>query len=210
MKKKKDIDVTQIYDFICRSGSDHLPTFGGTFEGGINAQQVPMELASCLATILESGKKIESFLEIGAAAGGTTFLVDHFLKPKNIVLIDDNRHPKAHVRPYILRDVKRQEIIGDSQHSNTVDQVEKLDLSFDLLLIDGDHSFPGVKKDFDNYFPIVKVGGFILFHDSALINFGVYPFVNGLKLDDRCNFIGEFINDSFPRCGLALFEKVEK
>jgi glycosyltransferase involved in cell wall biosynthesis len=36
----------------------------------------------------------------------------------------------------------------------------------DILFIDGDHTFDQVKKDFDNFSPYVRKGGFILFHDS--------------------------------------------
>jgi cephalosporin hydroxylase len=37
--------------------------------------------------------------------------------------------------------------------------------SLDLLFIDGDHSFEGVAADFNNYSPLVKNNGLILFHD---------------------------------------------
>ena len=36
---------------------------------------------------------------------------------------------------------------------------------YDVLIIDGDHSFDGVKFDFENYAPMVRPGGYILFDD---------------------------------------------
>lgn len=39
------------------------------------------------------------------------------------------------------------------------------DLSIDLLIIDGDHSYEGVKFDFDNYFPLLQPGGYVIFDD---------------------------------------------
>lgn len=36
---------------------------------------------------------------------------------------------------------------------------------YDLLVIDGDHSYAGVKSDFENYSPFVRQGGFIIFDD---------------------------------------------
>ncbi|MEL6755761.1 MAG: FkbM family methyltransferase [Pseudomonadota bacterium] len=38
---------------------------------------------------------------------------------------------------------------------------------YDLLIIDGDHSYAGVKTDFENYARNVKLGGFIIFDDYA-------------------------------------------
>ena len=36
---------------------------------------------------------------------------------------------------------------------------------YDLLVIDGDHSYAGVKTDFENYAHLVKLGGYIIFDD---------------------------------------------
>lgn len=36
----------------------------------------------------------------------------------------------------------------------------------DMIFIDGDHRYEAVLKDFDDWFPLVKTGGVILFHDS--------------------------------------------
>ncbi|MFN4023839.1 MAG: class I SAM-dependent methyltransferase, partial [Hyphomonas sp.] len=36
---------------------------------------------------------------------------------------------------------------------------------YDVLVIDGDHSYAGVKTDFENYAGLVRVGGYIIFDD---------------------------------------------
>ncbi|MGD2133708.1 MAG: FkbM family methyltransferase [Maricaulaceae bacterium] len=36
---------------------------------------------------------------------------------------------------------------------------------YDVLILDGDHSFNGVKADYQNYLPMVRQGGFIIFDD---------------------------------------------
>lgn len=38
---------------------------------------------------------------------------------------------------------------------------------YDVLVIDGDHSYAGAKTDFELYAPLVKVGGFIIFDDYS-------------------------------------------
>jgi len=40
------------------------------------------------------------------------------------------------------------------------------DIKIDLLFIDGDHSYEGVKKDFDLYSKLLKPNGLILIHDT--------------------------------------------
>lgn len=44
--------------------------------------------------------------------------------------------------------------------------VDSWNLSIDLLFIDGDHRYESVRKDFEDWLPFVKRGGYILFHDS--------------------------------------------
>ncbi len=39
--------------------------------------------------------------------------------------------------------------------------------SIDLLFIDGDHSYEGVKNDWNLFHPFVRPGGVVLFHDTA-------------------------------------------
>ena len=40
------------------------------------------------------------------------------------------------------------------------------EIDIDFLFIDGDHSYEGVKKDFEMYSPFVRKGGLIVFHDT--------------------------------------------
>lgn len=199
--------VEEIKQFIIDAGSDSLAVFGGAYEGGIHIQQVPDELAPCILAILNSGVAIESVLEIGAASGGTTFVVDHFFKPGAVVLIDDNTHPKHTLRPDILKDVARQEIIGNSRHQAVIDQVKG---PFDLLIIDGDHSYEGVKADIDNYLPLLRKGGFLLLHDSILPDWGVPRMVKELKEGTDVLLVDEYVSQDGPKCGVALFRKVSE
>jgi predicted O-methyltransferase YrrM len=82
-------------------------------------------------------------------------------------------------------------IIPDSMNEHLIGNVEKInelnikfsrfnfirDYSFnvakiwnkpiDYIFIDGDHIYEAVKQDFNDWFPFVKQGGIIAFHDSA-------------------------------------------
>jgi predicted O-methyltransferase YrrM len=52
-------------------------------------------------------------------------------------------------------------LVGDSR------TVELPPGPFDVLFIDGDHSYDGVKADFERWGPHVRDGGHLLFHDAT-------------------------------------------
>jgi hypothetical protein len=44
------------------------------------------------------------------------------------------------------------------------------DKLFDFVLVDGDHSEEGIKKDIELFYPLVREGGFFLMHDVGLVH----------------------------------------
>lgn len=60
----------------------------------------------------------------------------------------------------------------------TIDAVKHFSpLSIDYLHIDADHSYEGVKADHAAYYPLVKSGGIITFHDTVSPDCGVKDFL---------------------------------
>ena len=207
MKKAHKLTVEEIEEAIREAGSDSLSVFGGKFEGGVNCQITPDELAGCLKAIIDSGHRIAAYLEIGVAAGGTTAMVHRFLKPETIVLVDDNKHAKAPLRPQVLQGIDIREIIGRSDDEASVEAAAASG-PYDLILIDGDHLYPGVKLDTVLYSPMLNKGGFLMFHDSALPEWGVVRIVRELRKDPGFEFVGEYVSPSIPRpLGTALFRR---
>ncbi len=208
MKKaavKETITQEKIEQFILDAGSDDLATFGGTYEGGIHIQQIPDEIGPAIFAMLERGAVIESYLEIGAAAGGTTYLINHFFRPQNIVLVDDNRHHKAGLRSEILKDIDRTEIVGSSHDENVIAEAREHG-PYDLILIDGDHQYQFIKLDTVFYLPMLKSGGFFAMHDSIWKDGGIPRVVKELKENGTLQFIGEFVSTKHqPALGIALF-----
>ncbi|HRK62818.1 MAG TPA: class I SAM-dependent methyltransferase, partial [Terricaulis sp.] len=50
---------------------------------------------------------------------------------------------------------------------------------FDVLIIDGDHSYEGARRDYENYAPLLREGGFVIFDDYGVdIWQGVTDFAN--------------------------------
>jgi predicted O-methyltransferase YrrM len=74
------------------------------------------------------------------------------------------------------------------------------DQPVDFLFIDGDHTYAGVKQDFEMYSPLVRKGGLVAFHDIVLhppkLDCHVDEFWNELK---RTRPAEEFIEN--PRQG---------
>ncbi len=125
--------------------------------------------------IMEKEPKI-NVLEIGVRQGQSTRTILSALKEKGCghltsISID---LPNASERiPVDLHDFWTA-VAGDSHKVEVFDSVSTE--SFDVLLIDGDHSYNGVKQDFAMYAPLVKKGGIILLHDVCNQKCGVPEF----------------------------------
>lgn len=204
--------LESIEEYVSQAGTEISPDFAGTVEGGIFCQQVPDEISGCIKYLMDNGP-IKRYLEIGTAAGGTTYLMNHFLQPEMIVVIDDDKHPSSFRRQEVLEGINRHEIIGQSASGKVTSQLDDLmgDRKFDLVFIDADHSYSGCKRDTMIYKQYVAVGGYLLFHDSA--QDGYYGYEVGrvvweTKQDDRYEFIAEYESKKSRPLGLALFRRI--
>jgi predicted O-methyltransferase YrrM len=122
-------------------------------------------------------RKLKSIVEIGTAQGGTLYAWCKIAgSDAAIISIDLPGGPFG--GGYTLNDIKKfrkykrknQHIYflrKDSHKQETKNKLaEILDgRKIDLLFIDGDHRYKGVKKDFQLYSPLVKQIGLIVFHD---------------------------------------------
>lgn len=173
--------------------------------GLIQPQQIPNELKK-LIKILDDRKPV-LLMEIGTASGGMLFLFAHFARrDATLISIDlpggkfGGGYSKFRIPLHKTFAIDKQKILllrEDSHHKNTVDQVKKLlnGREIDFLFIDGDHTYDGVKKDFEMYQPFVKKNGLIAFHDIVSSNVKeceVSKFWNEIK--SQYNYI-EIIND---------------
>jgi predicted O-methyltransferase YrrM len=135
------------------------------------ANQKLVEFAALIHLLSE--RQLDAVVEIGTAHGGTYWAWCRLATPAaHLVSIDfpENDEWTARVRSY-PRPTQTQTLIrADSHDPQTVRSLDGLKASVDFLFIDGDHSYDGVRADFENYAPLVRPGGLIAFHDVDSTN----------------------------------------
>lgn len=57
-------------------------------------------------------------------------------------------------------------LINPNDPNSLSNFLASLGLKFDFIFIDGDHSYPGVKKDYESVLPYVSENGVMVFHDA--------------------------------------------
>jgi len=139
------------------------------------ALQKIKELSSLISLLKK--RKLNTIVEIGTAKGGTFYVWCKIAQPEaRIVSIDLPGGPFG--GGYTLNDAKKFKtykkkkqklhfIRKDSHKQTTKNELMKIlkEEEIDLLIIDGDHKYFGVKKDWKLYSPLVKKNGLVVFHD---------------------------------------------
>ncbi len=202
-ENKKEKTISELKSVIEDLGTDHLPTFGGKYEGGIHLQQIADEIAPCIYDLMRVNWKFQNFLEIGAAAGGNTYLFEYFFNFENIIIIDDNQHKKHELRKEILKDIKYREFIGDSHSREAIVFLEDCQLNYDIVFIDGTHSYEGVKKDVEMCKQFLNHNGFIILHDTFFCA-GVKQFSDELKEENE--MFAEYVSKRIRKLGITVFQ----
>lgn len=135
--------------------------------------QVKEEIEEFCAFLKSEG--VNRMIEIGAHQGGTAV---HFCETvKGLVVSvdlpggDGGGLPldQCRARNVMLSRMYKhfRGVLGDSHQPTTLQAVTDIlgDVPVDCLFIDGDHSYDGVKQDYEMYRGLVKPGGWVAFHD---------------------------------------------
>jgi len=129
-----------------------------------------------LAEIVYSLKP-RRILEIGTAGGGTLFIWCRLAaEDATIISIDLPGGPFGGGYPlwrgvlykYFRKPGQKLHLVrGDSHDPSTLERVREIlgGQELDFLFIDADHTYEGVKRDFEMYSPLVRRGGVVAFHD---------------------------------------------
>jgi predicted O-methyltransferase YrrM len=133
---------------------------------GFPAAQVPSEIRKLLQLI--AAHRPHSVLEIGTNYGGTTYLFSRVAAPDAVlVTCDIARRIKRGRLESIARRGQRIEFLEIDSHSNEGESKIRATVpdGVDLLFIDGDHSYEGVRQDFITFADLLRPSGLLVFHD---------------------------------------------
>jgi predicted O-methyltransferase YrrM len=172
------------------------------------------------------GEKIKNYLEIGVHNGcSMSYVVQSQYKLDNCIGIDlfeetfyKDKLNKTDIYEFINNNNNSKSNIklikGNTRNKNIIKQVSNI--KYDLIFIDGDHSYEGVKADFENYNNLLSDTGFIVFDDynTSNNNKGVYKFINELiksnfykyhyKYNDKYHKINNYTDGIILFCNHSL------
>jgi predicted O-methyltransferase YrrM len=169
-----------------------------------------------LLAILEAARP-RTLVEIGTASGGTLFLLSRVAAPDATLVSIDlpggrfgggyGRWRSPLYRSFARQGQEVHLIRADSHEPRTLRQLQAMiGLGrLDFLFIDGDHTYEGVRRDFELYGPLMSVGGWIGFHDiipdpSDAMN-EVHRFWEEIKF---CYPHREIVSDRNRKYGIGL------
>ncbi|GAA5181675.1 hypothetical protein GCM10025771_29140 [Niveibacterium umoris] len=130
--------------------------------------------------LIETRREASSILQIGLGiSGGSHFAFEQIFR--TVCTVDSSR---ANIERFCRRFGRRpEEVVVEPQNTGTpkgsaVICGNSLDPrvhgyiaahygQFDVCFIDGDHTFEGVRRDWQLYAPMVKPGGWVVFHDHV-------------------------------------------
>jgi len=148
---------------------------------GLRSSQYPVQFSRYLVRLADHD--VKSYLEIGVKFGGTFIITVEYLRKigrlKKAVAID--RYDCPALRDY-SRLNRKIEFHRMNSHGIRFRDLYNQYGGFDLVFIDGDHSGPGARKDFDL---VKKQCRVIVMHDIANC---LYPELGRLREDVKKDF----------------------
>lgn len=140
----------------------------------------PYQVRSEITRFLDFAKRLsaKTVVEIGTAKGGTLFLLTRIAHPDALIVSLDSRHGHDFNRTNeaLFRLFPRGKqvlhlIRGNSHSPRTLRELQSVlnGAKIDLIFIDGDHTYSGVRRDFINILPLMARNGAMAFHDISAI-----------------------------------------
>jgi hypothetical protein len=187
---------------VCLDAGSDDEIFGGRFIGGFHLQQRPEELAPFLHHF--KNLKVDTLWEVGTAAGGLARVLKDFYKIKNVVVVDDGAHPKAWLRDSVLGECVA---FSGNSHTSACEEFLSAQPLPELVVIDGDHSYVGVRMDCELVLGLVPKDTLIVLHDWVCCQ-GVKNMFRDLRCDSRVELLYHMGDPGSGGLGLCVFRVV--
>lgn len=204
----KEITEIELEEFLPNLGMNdenlnempkHLSQYYGK---GLKFWQYPNQFSKYLKFISE--KKINSYLEIGCRWGGTFVITSEILKKNTI-----------DVKLYCCDLIEKSDILKQYSNHQNFDylNISSFDLDkttiqqdVDLILVDGDHTYSGVKNDFE--IALQFNPKYIVFHDiKSIVCPGVVRFWDEIKHNyPHFEFIDQYDDVNGDFLGIGVIE----
>ena len=140
------------------------------------------------------GFQANNILEIGFK--GSSFHIMSQLSTGKKAAVDYEDKGRTIWSHYMMYGEDFKLFIADSQIEETRDKVKEFCPEYDLIFIDGDHSYDGVRRDFELYQELLSPRGYIVFHDidpDHIFRDGaggqVYKFWQDLSYGSKTNIV---------------------
>lgn len=207
-KLKPSYNLDHLLNFIYLESKEMLIPFQNRYE---------------ILNLLKILKQIKPkfLLEIGTAKGATLFLFTRIAAEDAVIISIDlpggdfgKGYPKWKIPLFKSFNFPKQKIHLIRANSHDIETLNKIkgilnNNKLDFLFIDGDHSYEGVKKDFEMYSPLIEDNGLISLHDIVAYppesNIFVSKFWNEIK--DKYSYI-EIIDNKDQNCaGIGILRR---
>lgn len=197
------------------AGSQDPAVFFGAVRGNLNLQQIPHEYVHMLDFL--RGQTIESYLELGVGNGGSFFTNCLFIGKdcKTFKAVDSIAYANTHIQQTEEKIMKKvnalTDLLPDSEinfyNKTTDDFFSTNNDTFDCIFIDADHSYEGVKKDYENALKCINTGGVLIFHDIGNTTTGVAELWSEIR--DKASKVEEYMwkpdYTNMYNCGIGIY-----
>lgn len=204
----KEYNKEQLLNWLKNeAGVNHPSWFGeGLFFGGIELQQIPEEYIELLWFLKNSN--FTDYLNIGIGKGGS-FLVETYIQNnlKKSVAVDNSSYWQQHQRESIEEKIEwlknNTSIFIEFHDTDSGSYLRNCQDKFDIIFIDGDHSYDGVKSDYLGSLPLLRENGYLVFHDINSVGCpGVVQLWDEIKHDSCLEFT------HLNTCGIGIWKKI--
>lgn len=207
-----DFSKGQLISFLRFSAGLSNPNFGGIVGGKYNLrlQQNPEEYAELL--FFFKNLKNDTYLELGIGQGGSFFLNSLFQKNSKLFNAVDNCDYQSHHANFSDQRTSIKKYINYLNGFKNDSEVNFFDMKtkdffltnkniYDVIFIDADHNYEGVKEDYENSLKFLSKEGYLIFHDIINEGCGVKQLWSELDSNKKIN---EFI---YSRdCGIGIYK----